>query len=602
MAGGISVRFSATDSGFTSTVSKVNSSMKGMDDNTRKVSGSIKSSFASMAKAGAALAVGFGAIKVALNAVRGTLDNFKEALDMGSELSDLAARTGETAGNLMVLRRAFDNSGAGADKVGATINKLQRAMVEAGAGSKTYEEAFSKLGLNLEQLKYAAPTEQLKAVADALQKIENPTERSALAMQLLGRSGGELLPLLMNMTGELQNAQAELGSLPGVMDRSANAFDSISDKLNVMKGKLTEFAAGMLESAIPALNQFVNAGSELDSAGFGRAIGQRLSEAFDLITSGDMWEIFKLRGESAINSLRTSGAINGLAAAINATLDFGLSESMGGSQNWKESFDKYKKYGIEANTDIADSLDDRISGIMERSAERLAEAARKIDQETAERAAMSGIMLKDIKQKEGFSTTIPDTLKRVTDGLKKDFDFMKANSGSIARDFEVAAQSAEKSKMLADEVWQSIEDFKQREKIDPGGKLQNKVQEELAKGNRRGAERAANKIDERERERNIQDAFVGGDSKIKKSLQEIAKEQGIDTKGKRRSDLRKELEELMKKREEEMKPGKEGKNKNQVDPPPKAADPMAKISQAVDEIKRLIAKIEPKLPTAALGA
>jgi hypothetical protein len=281
-----------------------------------------------------------------MSAVRGTLDNFKEALDMGGTLNDLSARTGETAGNLMLLNRAFDNTGVGSEKVGATLNKLQRSIVMAGRGSAVQERAFRELGLSIADLQYMAPIDQMRAVAGALAGVENDGKRTALAMDILGRSGGELLPLFTNMTTEVANAQSELGTLPGVMDRSAEAFDSISDKMAVMKGKLTEFAAGMLESAIPALNQFVNAGSSLDAAGFGAQIGQRLAEAFTMITSGDMWEVFRLNGEKAILSLQSSPAINGFAATINSVWD----TITGQSNSFGEAFDKYTEAGVEANT------------------------------------------------------------------------------------------------------------------------------------------------------------------------------------------------------------------------------------------------------------
>ena len=600
MASGISVKFSATDSGFTSTVNKVNSSMRGMDGNVRKVSGSVRASFATMAKAGAALAVGFGAIKVAMNAVRGTLDNFKEALDMGGELNDLSARTGETAGNLMILRRAFENTGAGAEKVGPAINKLQKAIIEAGEGNGAAVDAFAKLGVNLGTLKNAAPIDQLREVSEALKGVSNPSERSAIAMQIFGRAGGEMLPMLLSMADELKNAQAELGSLPGVMDRSAAAFDSISDKIAVMKGKLTEFAAGFLESAIPALNQFINAGSQLDAAGFGKEIGANLAAGFDAIASGDMWKSFKVHAEKAIHEI-LAGPANKLQAFFGAIKE-GITSKIGDGYNFDKSFAKYEALGKQANNIIADSYERRLIGIAKDQADRLAESARKMDEEAASRAAMSGIMLKDVKTPKGFTTEIPDTLKRATGSMKKDFDFMAENGGKIADSFESAAQSMEKAKSYADNVWDAINAAKAQDKIDPGGRIKQRADEALAKGQFGVADRAGNRLDRKEQEQRIQDAFGGG-GKLKKSLAEIAKAEGIDTKGKSSRDIRKALDDIIKKRQEEMKPGQGGKNRNDVGPGgEKKADPMQKLSDAVTAIQRLVEKIEPKLPTAALGA
>ena len=276
MAAGIKVELGASDNGFTSTIAKANDSVDKMDKNTKQAGASMKTSFSSMAKAGAALALGFGAIKLAIAGVRSVIDNFGEAIDMGGRLNDLSSRTGETAGNLLLLERAFQNSGAGADKVGPAINKLQRAIVEAGQGTLTYKTAFDQLGISLEDMKKMTPTEQMALLAERISGIQNPTERSAIAMQLLGRSGGELIPLFRNFSGEMGNAKSELGSLPGIMDKGNVAFDAIADRIAVVKGKFTEFAAGVLSQVLPALELIVTALSRIDAA----AIGVRLADLF----------------------------------------------------------------------------------------------------------------------------------------------------------------------------------------------------------------------------------------------------------------------------------------------------------------------------------
>jgi hypothetical protein len=599
MADGINVKFSATDAGFSGTVAKVNNSMKSMDDNARKVSGSVKSSFASMAKAGAALGAGFAAVQVGISAIRGTLDDFQAALDMGGELNDLSARTGETAGNLMVLRRAFDNTGAGAEKVGPAINKLQKAIIEAGQGNGAAVAAFERLGLNLEELKYAAPIDQMKAVGEALKGVTNPSERAAIAMQVFGKSGGELLPMLLSMQEEVQNASGELGSLPGVMDRSAASFDALGDKLSVMKGKLTEFAAGILEGALPALNQLINAGASLDAAGFGSEIGKRLGEAFSLITDGSMWEIFKLQAEKAVTELDQPGGLffetlNGWAAAWNAALDGKVSDGFG------DRFDKYAEAGKEATSEVAEALDKRISEIVERNAKKLADMARKMEQEAAERAANSGIMVKDIREPE--QPKYKQGLELLKMGVKAG-DHMKQGATAI----QYAAEKIKEAMTLSESIAKNIYDSFRANQVDPGGRLQARANEAMAKGDFGGAERAASKIAQREQNQNIQDVF-GNDRSAKRSLQDIAKEQGIETRGKGSRELRDELSKMAdadKQRQREMIPGQGGKaggKSSEESAREEATSVLTEIKSLVDAIKTTINKIEPKLPTAALGA
>ena len=233
--------------------------------------------------AGAAFAAGMKVLELAADAARAVVDNFGEALDLGGELNDLSARTGETAGNLLVLQRAFDNSGVGADKVGTAVNKLQKFMDAASDSSSKQAELMGSLGISMADLEGKTPTEQMQIFAQKIDGIQDPTSRAATAMQIFGKSGGELLPLLSNFSGELETAQGQLGSMPGVMDRTSNAFDTISDNLSVAKGKLTEFAAGMLEGAAPALEKFSAMLAGVDAAGWGQKLGEVVMRVADLL-------------------------------------------------------------------------------------------------------------------------------------------------------------------------------------------------------------------------------------------------------------------------------------------------------------------------------
>lgn len=233
--------------------------------------------------AGAAFAAGMKVLEVAADAARAVVDNFGAALDLGGELSDLSARTGESAGQLLVLQRAFENSGVSADKVGTSVNKLQKFMEDAANGGAKQSAVMDKLGISFSELDGKTPTEQMRIFAEKISGIQDPTERAATAMTVFGKSGGELLPLLTNFSGEVETAKDQLGSMPGIMDRTAGAFDAISDNLSVAKGKLTEFAAGMLEGAAPALEKFSAMLSGVDAAGWGQKLGEVVMRVADLL-------------------------------------------------------------------------------------------------------------------------------------------------------------------------------------------------------------------------------------------------------------------------------------------------------------------------------
>jgi hypothetical protein len=227
--------------------------------------------------AGAAFAAGMKVMELAAAATRAVIDSFGEALDLGGRLSDLKARTGETAGQLLLLERAFDNTGVGAEKVGTVINKLQNFMQDAANGGDKQTAAMAQLGITLQELQGKTPIEQMRIFAERIAAIEDPTQRVAVASDVFGtKLGGSLLPILTSFSGELRNAQDELGSMTKIMDQNSDVFDTIGDKFEIIKGKLMEFAAGVMSRALPALELFTTAFSKFDAAGF----GQRLADAF----------------------------------------------------------------------------------------------------------------------------------------------------------------------------------------------------------------------------------------------------------------------------------------------------------------------------------
>ena len=283
----------------------------------------------------AAAVVSIGA---AFIAVRSAAQAFNAAIAMGGQLNDLSARTGETAGNLAILQRAFQNAGAGADSVGPTINRLQRAIVEAGQGGKEQAEAFGRLGLSIESLKEKTPTEQLQAVAGALQNVGNDSDRTAIAMKLLGRSGGELIPLLRAMGVELDIARKQLGSTPQIIDQTAAQLDRIGDNFAAIGEKGKEFMVGLLKDLAPGLADLTDRLANIDAAGFGAKLSEyaaktaawitetfRLGEALNLvetavkgITAGNFGDGLKLMFLTARNT--AFNAINQIVAAAQAAI------------------------------------------------------------------------------------------------------------------------------------------------------------------------------------------------------------------------------------------------------------------------------------------
>jgi hypothetical protein len=282
------VTFAAKDLNLGSTIDKLKKELGATQDAAKNASKGFGMSFgkigAAAAVAGAAVKVGMMAVEAATAGARAVVDGFGQAIDLGGKLNDLSSRTGESAGNLLVLQRAFENTGVSSDKVGTSLNKLQKFMADAAAGGADQTATLNALGLSMSDLAGKTPSEQMQVFAKKIAGISDPAERARAAMEVFGKSGGELLPVLNNFAGEIDAAKGQLGSLPGVMDRSASAMDSLGDNFSAIKNKTMEFAAGFLEDALPALNAFTTSLTGVDAAGWGQKLmGQVMNVADFLI-------------------------------------------------------------------------------------------------------------------------------------------------------------------------------------------------------------------------------------------------------------------------------------------------------------------------------
>jgi hypothetical protein len=308
--------FAAKDESFAKTVDNLQNRLTGFQSQTSSFSDKV----GAMAGAFASFAGPIAAMGAALLGARSAVQAFTDAINVGGKLAELSQRTGESAGNLAILQRAFENAGSSADAVGPMLNRLQRFMIEGADGGKAQSEAMNKLGMSLSDLASKTPLEQMQLLAQRISNIPDPAQRSALAMQIFGRSGGELLPLLRNMGVEIDNARAQLGSYPEAVDRAAKALDGIGDNFKAITTKAREFITGALVNIAPELERALDTISKMDFTRLGMNLSDAFSKAYDFFRG--LWQspsqlfgvlgsylnaTFRQAGDSLISAFLTAG-------------------------------------------------------------------------------------------------------------------------------------------------------------------------------------------------------------------------------------------------------------------------------------------------------
>jgi methyl-accepting chemotaxis protein len=357
-------------------IKNLGDSIESTGDKTKNVGGIFDEEFKRMGAAftaGNLAAEGFQkAISIVFDAATKVVQGFSEALDLGGRLSELSAQTGEAAGTLLVLEAAFKNSGLEADQVGTAINKLQNFMVDAADEGSRQANAMDDLGIAMADLKGKTPTEQMEVFAQKIASIEDPTQRAATASEVFGEKlGGKLLPVLVDFSGNIEDARSKVGSLEQVMNENADTFDKFSESIEAVKGKMAAFAAGVLSETVPALQELGSEMEGIDAARIGQEIGTILNPAISELATilkdvtGEYGEYYNavqsasMGNADAANSSKDATGMLDLLKAMMVSITGPISDLVSGTTDYTDAAnaqqDAVKKAG-DASSSAADNI------------------------------------------------------------------------------------------------------------------------------------------------------------------------------------------------------------------------------------------------------
>ena len=221
-------------------------------------------------------------IQAGISTVVSAFDELKRTIDMGGALSDLSARTGQTVQDLVVLQQAFQNAGIGAQATGTMLNLLQKALTGVNEEGEPTSKAFARLGVSLETLKAQSAVGQIETLTAAFAQITDPAERTRAAMELFGRSGGQMLAVLSDASA-LGVARQQVGGLAETMQQNAAAFDKLGDSWEAIGLRMTQLFAGVAEVVAPMLQKIADEANAVDFTQMGKQVGELVLALTDLL-------------------------------------------------------------------------------------------------------------------------------------------------------------------------------------------------------------------------------------------------------------------------------------------------------------------------------
>ena len=199
---------------------------QGMDKAGTKAKGFGKS--VGGANSGMKKMIGVAAIAAAGMAALGkAIGKVSDAMKRLDEVAKKARALGITGQDLMEFQHAAELAGVQAGSFTSALQKMQKNIGDAIAGIGLAKDSLALVGLEIGDLAKLDASEQFLAIADKISKIENASERAAVATSIFGRAGADLIPLMIQGSDAIRAQMEDLRLLQGVMSEAD--FQAIED-------------------------------------------------------------------------------------------------------------------------------------------------------------------------------------------------------------------------------------------------------------------------------------------------------------------------------------------------------------------------------------
>ena len=204
------------------------------------------------------------------------------------DLADAAALLGMTAQDLDAFQQSAQLAGIGADELSSSLGRMRANIGEALiSGTGAANDALDRLGINLNTISRLPADKQLTTISTALKDIPNPAERSALAIDLLGKQGPKILKAAENLEKMKQQAK-ELGyALSDVDVKNIEAAGDSLDELSfIFKGGLKQAAAAFAPYIVAIVDNIKD--SIKEAGGLQNVIRDKIVPAIVLATKASI--------------------------------------------------------------------------------------------------------------------------------------------------------------------------------------------------------------------------------------------------------------------------------------------------------------------------
>jgi hypothetical protein len=172
----------------------------------------------------------------------------------GDEFDKMSKRTGIAVEELSRLGFAAEQSGTDINSLEGGLRKMSKLMLDADRGLSTATKTMEALGITTKELSGKSQTERFGIFADAIKDIKDPALKTALAMEVFGRGGTALIPMINEGAAGMRALAEESDALGATVTKTQSILGAdLTDAFNRVKVSGEGFLRTLAEGLAPAV-------------------------------------------------------------------------------------------------------------------------------------------------------------------------------------------------------------------------------------------------------------------------------------------------------------------------------------------------------------
>jgi hypothetical protein len=166
------------------------------------------------------------------------------------ELEHLSTKTGIAIEYLSGLEQVLKNAGGDFETVATGLVRMEANTEKLSqGGSKALADAFTNIGLKIEDVRAAKPEELLQMIAVGMANTADQNVRANSAIAIFGRGGQALIPVLREEGSQLSSNIEKQGRLTGVTQESAEAARRWTQDTAMLSAQFRSVMIPVMENA-----------------------------------------------------------------------------------------------------------------------------------------------------------------------------------------------------------------------------------------------------------------------------------------------------------------------------------------------------------------